>query len=224
MDNSVREALESPFPSDLIRTRRGSFGKTLAYVEVANYIHRLNEAFGGDWSFEILEHKIMDTEVVVLGKLTAGGVVKTAFGGSAITHNRETGEQVSISDDLKAAASDALKKACSLLGVGLELYGDQSATSERPEEIPRRPSAASSGSTPGQGPKLTQRQFQAIQGLADRAGISEDDLAGWVQRSFDVAVEALDRRQASEVITKLNQSLAVGNGNGGNGKSAGGVA
>ena len=66
----------------------------------------------------------MDEEVAVLGKLSAGGVTKTVFGGSSITRARETGEPVSISDDLKAGASDALKKACSLLGIGLELYSE----------------------------------------------------------------------------------------------------
>ena len=29
---------------------------------------------------------------------------------------------MSIADDLKAAATDALKKACSLFGIGLEAY------------------------------------------------------------------------------------------------------
>ena len=34
----------------------------------------------------------------------------------------KTGKPVSIGDDLKAAATDALKKGASLLGVGLHLY------------------------------------------------------------------------------------------------------
>ena len=225
MDNSVREALESPFPSDLIRTRRGSFGRELRYVEVVHYVRRLNAAFAGDWSFEILEHRLLDTEAVVLGKLTAGSVTKTAFGGSAITLTRESGEQLSISDDLKAAASDSLKKACSLFGVGLELYLDQTSPSENPAEIPRRLSAASSGPTPGEDtPKLTGRQLRAIQGLSTQAEISEEDLGKWVRTTYGLPVEELDRRQASEVITKINQSLAGGNGNGGNGRAAGGVA
>ena len=124
MEKNIRETLERPFSRDLIRTRKGSFGQMLKYVEVVHYIRRLNEAFGGDWAFDVVEHRILDAEVVVLGKLAAGGVAKTAFGGSAITVAKESGESVSVSDDLKAAASDALKKCCSLVGVGLELYGD----------------------------------------------------------------------------------------------------
>ena len=224
MDKTVRDVLERAFPVELVKTRKGSFGKTLAYVEVVNYVRRLNEAFGGDWSFDVIAHQVLESEVVVLGKLTAAGISKVAFGGSSITRNRETGEAVSLADDLKAAASDALKKGSSLFGLGLHFYGDDTtATSERPAEIPRSSAAASSGRTPGEDPvKLTERQHRAIVGLADRAGIAEIDLAGWVQRTYGVSVEDLDRRAASELITKLNQSLAGGNG--GNGKAAGGLA
>ena len=213
MDKNVRDILERAFPADLIRTRKGSFGRELSYVEVAYYIRRLNEAFGGDWSFEVLEQRLLDTEVVVVGKLTAGGITKTAFGGSSITVSRETGDKVSISDDLKSAASDSLKKACSLLGVGLELHVDAQVPVK---DTPPAPTPISPH--PGSN-VLTQRQYRAIMGLSSQAGISEIDLGKWVQNSYGVSVDELDRREASDVITKLNQSLA-----GGNGKAAGGVA
>ena len=212
MDKNVRDNLERAFPADLIRTRKGSFGKELSYVEVAYYIRRLNEAFGGDWSFEIVEHRLLDAEAVVLGKLTAGVVTKTAFGGSMITVSRESGSPVCMSDDLKAAASDSLKKACSLLGVGLELYIDTHPQVK--DEAPVRPVPQMPGSN-----VLTQRQYRAIMGLSSQAGISELDLGKWVQSSYGVSVDELDRREASEVITKINQSI-----NGGNGKAAGGLA
>ena len=155
MDKTVRDVLERAFPVELVKTRKGSFGKTLAYVEVVNYVRRLNEAFGGDWSFEVLEQRLLDTEVVVVGKLTAGGITKTAFGGSSITVSRETGAQVSVSDDLKAAASDSLKKACSLLGVGLELHVDAQVPVK---DTPPAPTPISPH--PGSN-VLTQRQYRA---------------------------------------------------------------
>lgn len=216
MDKNIRDALERAFSTDLVRTRKGSFGKDLSYVEVAHYIRRLNEAFGGDWSFEIVEHRLLDAEAVVLGKLTAGGITKTAFGGSVITVTRESGKPVSLSDDLKAAASDSLKKACSLLGIGLEMYVD--AEPQVKDEPPARPAAVPQSPQPGSN-QLTQRQYRAILGLSAQAGISEIDLGKWVQNSYGVSVDELDRREASDVITKLNQS-----NNGGNGKAAGGTA
>jgi hypothetical protein len=70
-------------------------------------IKRLNDAFDANWSFEIIRHEILDDkdEVVVLGKLTAEGVVKSQFGSSRITRAKETGEIISLADDLKAAAT-----------------------------------------------------------------------------------------------------------------------
>lgn len=65
---------------------------------------------------------MLQDEVLVLGRLTAGTVCKTQFGTSSITRNKQTGEVISLGDDLKAAATDALKKAATLLGVGLSLY------------------------------------------------------------------------------------------------------
>ena len=125
-----RELLERPFDKSLIRSRKGPFNHSFNYVEGAEYIRRLNEAFESNWSFEVLEHQVREAEVVVLGKIVADGVTKTSFGGSSITVSRE-GEVISIADDLKAAATDALKKAASLLGVGLHLY-----SSDRPTDAP----------------------------------------------------------------------------------------
>jgi integrase len=118
-----RALLEEPFPKELVRTRKGSFGNELSYVEAAHYVRRLNDAFEGQWGFKILGHENQGTEVVVHGMLEAGGQIKHAFGNSSITTNSSTREVVSFGDDLKAAATDALKKACSLFGIGLDLYG-----------------------------------------------------------------------------------------------------
>jgi hypothetical protein len=49
-------------------------------------------------------------------------VTKAAFGSSRITRDNRSGKAVALGDDLKAATTDALKKAATLLGVGLYLY------------------------------------------------------------------------------------------------------
>lgn len=119
-----RQILEKPFENHQIKQRRGHGGKMLSYVEGAEYIQRLNEAFEGQWSFEIVDHQILAGEVVVIGKLSAEGIVKTSFGGSSITTSNHTGEAIGLADDLKSAATDALKKASSMLGIGLHLYNE----------------------------------------------------------------------------------------------------
>jgi len=120
-------------PTDAIRYRigRGNSQK-LAYVSHAWVTRVLNEAFGFRWSWDVTDTMIMPdlvdpAEVIVRGRLTVttpdgGTVVKEQFG-SADVKRYKAGGVISLGDDLKAASSDALKKAASLLGVALDLYG-----------------------------------------------------------------------------------------------------
>jgi hypothetical protein len=119
-----RDILEKPFDPAQIKQRVGTYGNVLDYVEGHTVIKRLNDAFDGAWCFEILKHKVLEEtdEVLVLGKLTAGDVVKCQFGSSKITRTEGTKEIISLADDLKAAGTDCLKKCATMLGVGLYLY------------------------------------------------------------------------------------------------------
>jgi len=126
-----REILEKEFEPSQIKRRRGAFGDDIDYVETADVIRRLNTAFDGQWSFEIVEYQQMFDEVVVLGKLTAEGITKTQFGSHKITKAKKDGEVVNIGYDLKAAASDCLKKASTHLGVALHLYSENIADEPR---------------------------------------------------------------------------------------------
>jgi len=192
-----RAMLEKPFAADQIRTRRGGFGeKPLAYVAGHEYVRRLNEALDAEWSFEIVEYRILDAEVVVLGKLVAGAVQKSAFGGSAITRNRDTGEVVSLADDLKAAATDALKKACSLLGIGLHLYAGD-------DKLPTRPAKAA----PTRGERLTSRQLGAIWNMSRKLGLGADAVRQQSMELFGAVPEQLARADASALISRLGDEI-----------------
>ena len=136
-----RNLLEHPFDPAQIKQRKGRNG-VLDYVEGHTVIARLNAALDGAWSFEVVTHEVRDHEVLVLGKLTAAGIVKMQFGASQVTRDRETKALISLGDDLKAAATDALKKCATFLGVGLHLYAERPL---RPE--PARPAWA--GLLPG---------------------------------------------------------------------------
>ena len=93
-----RQLLEQPFSAEQIKQRKGTFGNMLDYIEGHAVIKRLNDAFDSEWSFEVIDWKIYEEhgEVVVLGKLTAEGISKFAFGNSKITRNSETNEIVSL--------------------------------------------------------------------------------------------------------------------------------
>jgi len=125
------ELIEKKFPDNLIKTRRGSFGKELIYVETPEYIRRLNEIFSYNWTW-VIQNVIREGDcVTVQGCLRAWSMEKMAFGGAIVKRNKKTGEIINYADDLKSAASDALKKACSLYGIGLHLWD------EIDDEVPR---------------------------------------------------------------------------------------
>ena len=222
-----RSILEQPFPEGLLKTRKGTFGKSFTYVEGTDYIRRLNDAFEGDWSFEVVEHKTLDNEVIVLGKLVAGAVTKTAFGGSKITVNRE-GELVSIADDLKAAATDSLKKASSLLGVGLHLYSEP--TTSQSEAKPGSGAPANNGSNGNNGngkntrrgngngnssngqDRLTQKQLSCIWGMARSLGRSVDEVRQHSLDAYGGQPEQMSKSDASAFITVLGEALSQNDG------------
>src|SRR5207249_11978706 len=119
-----RALLERPCAPAQTRQRKGRNGM-LDYVEGHSVIARLNAALDGARSFEVTHHEVREDEVVVLGKLSAEGIAKMQFGVSQLTREKGTGALVSLGDDLKAAATDALKKCATFLGVGLHLYAEK---------------------------------------------------------------------------------------------------
>ena len=215
-----REILEQPFPPDLIRTRRGVFGQTISYVEAVEYVRRLNVAFEGEWSYEIMWYQILDNEVVVMGKLCAGDVIKMSFGGSSITTARDNGKPIGIADDLKAAATDALKKASSMLGIGLHLYSRdtkpaaQNGGNGRPPII-QHPSANNATPTPTSATpnndRLTQRQLGAIWKLGRAIGQNVNQIRQRSIDKFGLVPEQISRTEASILITEMNK-VTGGNG------------
>jgi hypothetical protein len=116
-----REALEAPFPPELVRQRAGRNGMTLDYIEIQDVIARLNAAVEGEWSFEVTRKETNDDEIVVFRRLKIGDVVHEDVGGTNITRSRDGGSPVSIVDDTKAAVSDCLKRCARQAGVGLHL-------------------------------------------------------------------------------------------------------
>lgn len=113
-------------PPQFIKKRPGPGGVMLSYVEVGFVINTLNQVFGWDWDFRILDQQIGNRQVWVRGELAVRlkghTIIKGQYGGSEIKFNRTSGEPVSIADDLKAAASDCLKKCASLLGIAGDVY------------------------------------------------------------------------------------------------------
>src|SRR3972149_4723046 len=197
-----REILEREFTDSQVKTKKGTFGNQVSYIEGSAIIGRLNEAFDGKWSFEIIEHKILDDEVVVLGKLIAEGITKTQFGNSRITRNRDSGEPVSIGDDLKAASTDAIKKCSTLLGVGLYLYGGNSNDHELTKSngnSNQRKDTTGNGNGNSNG-RLTNSQLQAIYNIGQSKQMSQKEIKDFCLEIFNKVLYYLSREEASTII------------------------
>ena len=192
-----RELLEKPCDTGQIKQREGSFGKMLEYIEGHAIIQRLNDAFEAEWSFKILKHEILKEtdEVVVFGELRSGDVIKTQFGSSPITRNRETGEVINLSNDFKAAATDSLEKCATLLGVGLSLYNG-----DKPER--QNNGGRTKGNGYGNG-KLTSKQYKYLLRLNNNLGKSRSGLDAHCLEAFGTVAQHLSKTDASSLIENL---------------------
>lgn len=123
--------LHKTTPEKYIKSRPAKGGGQWKYISGGYVKKTLNLMFAWDWDFEILEQLVLHGEAIVKGKLTVRTngrtVVKTQFGNKDIIYKRlqegETERQpLSIGNDLKAAATDCLKKCAAELGIGADIY------------------------------------------------------------------------------------------------------
>ena len=88
------------------------------------YTRRLDKLFPMSWDFKTELAGLTDTAVAVKGSLSI-----TLEDGRTITRenygNGNINRMFPIGDGMKSAASDALKKCCSMFGIGLSLYDDE---------------------------------------------------------------------------------------------------
>ena len=205
MEKNVLDILERPFEASQIKQRQGSFGKTLDYVEGHEVLRRLAEAFNGDFSFRVLEWKVLNDEVIVLAELEACGLVKQAIGSKKHIANSEWG------DTAKAAITDAVKATSKMYGVALHLWGDKEtpAAKEEKKEDPKsngsnggngRNGAAASNNNQG----ATNAQLRAITNLCKRYNLGTKEQSALFMEVAQVrSMSELNRATSSLVIQKL---------------------
>lgn len=127
-------------PADKIKQRAAKGGGTWDYVQTSYAIDTLNRAFGYMWSFEVMTSLEEAAKIaasgtcVVKGRLTVhlgdNQIVKEQFGRCEVKYRTEyvDGKRVKTNDfldfgnDMKGAASDALKKCASELGLFRDVY------------------------------------------------------------------------------------------------------
>lgn len=155
ISKEIKNTITSDIPQELIKQREGGGKKMLSYLSGSTIIDMLNNAFGYMWSWTVKQQWIEESQpftqkwvngkkendpkkwieekqgpvVHVLGTLTVflkkeNGMIipisKDGYGSKSVL-----GKQADQESVFKAAGTDALKKASSLFGIGLELYRDE---------------------------------------------------------------------------------------------------
>lgn len=118
-------------PAKYVKQRPAKGGGTWEYV-TGGYVKKcLNLMFGWDWDFEIVDEKILieAKEIVVKGRLTCRTngrtIVKMQFGNKDIIFRKGTEIPLSVGNDLKAAATDCLKKCAAEIGIAADIYNKE---------------------------------------------------------------------------------------------------
>lgn len=204
----IYEQLSAPFEHTFKKP-----GSNLDYITGEQVTSRLNEVLGWDgWSFRVLEHNYDESadELWCLGELTIGSTIRSQFGSqkpNRYARGDNAGKIIDLGFDLKGAATDALKKCASLIGVGLYLHEKDSAS----KPAAKREAPATS---PVSKPVFDQAALLAL--MADK-GVTKPDLVKvvgttpngnpaltlWFQRNEGKTVDdlvsiAVDMKQAAK--------------------------
>lgn len=160
LGESLVKALTAPTPTEdddfgpWIETRPARGGMKVKYVPGFRFIQRLNECFGFLWSYSVKEHFIKDNQIVTLGQLKVQipgktiirelpngitetikidglEVIKEQFGSSEIKKYKDSSKgMLDLGDDMKGAATDAMKKCATEFGLFLDIYGPRGSVEE----------------------------------------------------------------------------------------------
>lgn len=119
-------------PAKYVKKRPAKGGGTWDYV-TGGYVRKcLNLMFGWSWNFEIVEQMIMHGEAIVKGRLTCHSngqtIIKMQYGNKDIMFKKGTEIPLSIGNDLKAAATDCLKKCAAEIGIAADIYNKEDFT------------------------------------------------------------------------------------------------
>lgn len=198
------DLLTSPTPEDWKFERPIRGGTLTKYVPGFRFIEKLNECFGFIWSYNVLETFEKDGHIVAKGELTVqipgrelvkvypDGVREVAkfegltirkvqYGGSEIKKYK-SGSVMDLANDYKGAATDAMKKCATELGLFLDVYQQREILSES---------------------AVSKEQLQALYSRGEKAGMSKEQADAWVLEETGKKVEECDQLIILALIPKL---------------------
>lgn len=195
--SEIYQSLSEPFDITFTDVRGGV---SLTYITGEQVVTRLNDVLGPfGWSFRIVEHGINQEadEAWALGELVATvdgiTVMRQQFGSQKMKRSRASGVPLDIGFDLKGAATDAMKKCASLIGVGL--YLSRKKAPQAPRQAPQQqtqrprpvPSLSETKAAEDKHLATARVEWDKTVELAIKAGITTSAI------SDDVTVEKLER-------------------------------
>jgi hypothetical protein len=178
------DRLVEPFPVAARKTRPGAHGMALTYVDGTTVIHRLIEATHNNYSFSVDRYWSEANCRYALVTLTIPGLGSRSHIGVQAEDAR-SGEDALA----KGAITDGYKKAATLFGVGLELYGKD--LNSLPADGPSAAPAPARGAQTGQQAQSPQSPSKSAPSAPQR-GIGTDPAA--VQRGIEREQAASDPR------------------------------
>lgn len=132
-ENQLKNLLKKT-PDKYLKERPAKGGGKWTYVS-GGYVKKvLNLMFGFDWDFQVIDQMVQFDEVIVKGRLTCRTgertIVKEQFGNKDIAYKKQTDKDgnripLSIGNDMKAAATDALKKCAAEIGIAADVYNKE---------------------------------------------------------------------------------------------------
>jgi len=121
ISTGVMDALGEPWDDDLVK----KYDEGGVFVPQWRYIQRLNDEVGGGWAVRVTDVRVLDVtnrkegrpqnQLLVTVALTINGITRENFG-------TEDVDKLSWGGAATAAYSQAFKRACSMFGLGLDLY------------------------------------------------------------------------------------------------------
>jgi len=202
--------IERPFEPADMKSRPGSYGKPITYAPLKAYIERMNQAFGYDWSNEVVRvdrgnPERGEDEIIAILKVVASGVVKTQAGSKRVSRDKE-GNAYCLGDDTKAAISDGFKKCCQLFGIGLHLLDEDEDAAPESRSGRNGSHASQPRATSRTVGGITEKQIAFIRDLRTKLGWSQDDIRTLSERLYRTTdVASLNQTQASTLINELKK-------------------
>lgn len=197
----LTEALMKEFPREALKQRPGDGGKkALTYVDGTTVFRRLINATDNNFTVEVLDQEFRDFGTTRNGASRILLIARVRLTIPEMGSREHVGVQVVNADsggeDLwKGAVTDAIKKAATLFGVGLELYGPDHEAEPTP--------------TPT-GPISGAEFLTFVQKCGNNANMWRDalDLAGEDQSRWDLLEEHAPSEAWKKRITELRPVAA----------------